>query len=111
LSSKNMGTTLGIEAADSAFGTSSTIIVDRAVDDADVAKTLALARLETLALKYISGEWVCHGNPALVAGAVVEISGVGTKFSGKYYVSSATHTMNMEQGYRTKLNVRRNATS
>jgi uncharacterized protein len=41
---------------------------------------------------------------------VVKIEGIGTRFSGSYYVTSTEHAFGPSQGYRTKFSARRNAT-
>src|SRR5205085_4645581 len=41
----------------------------------------------------------------IVAGAAVQISAVGTRFSGTYCVTRATHVYNAGQGYSTHFSV------
>jgi len=43
----------------------------------------------------------CIGLPDLRAGQHVRIKGVGARFSGLYFVTETTHTIN-DQGYTTK---------
>ena len=50
------------------------------------------------------------GLPDLRAGRRVVIKGVGAHFSGTYFVTDSTHTIN-EQGYTTQFNARREETS
>jgi phage protein D len=73
------------------------------------ADQVALGRLEELALAYVQGTAACDGRPQLRAGTVVDLDGAGRTFSGRYYVTSVTHTLNQDQGYRTSFTVRRNA--
>ena len=40
---------------------------------------------------FIQAEGTCSGNPAVHAGAMVELKGVGEKFSGRYRVTHAVH--------------------
>jgi len=40
----------------------------------------------------------------------VELKGLGTRFSGLYYITSSTHEVSAK-GYRTRFNVERNATT
>jgi hypothetical protein len=53
-----------------------------------------------------SGEVI--GDPALRAGSALEVRGVGTRYSGPYYVTSATHTLG-SGGYQTSFEARRNS--
>lgn len=43
------------------------------------------------------------GDPTLVAKSVIEIEGMGTRLSGKYYVKSAAHRLSRSGGYDTEL--------
>ena len=56
------------------------------------------------------GHGVCIGRPDLKAGLLVEIEGLGRRFSGPYYVTSTEHSYKPNTGYRTAFTVRRNAT-
>ncbi|APR87703.1 Phage protein D [Minicystis rosea] len=105
-----MGSTLGPKAADKAFGQAALSVVDQAVATQGEADRIALGQLETAALGFIRGEGVCFGRTDVKAGIVVEITGLGKRFSGVYYVSSATHAYSSKDGYRTSFTVRRNAT-
>jgi len=40
---------------------------------------------------FIQAEGTCSGNPAVRAGAMVELKGIGEKFSGRYRVTHAVH--------------------
>jgi phage protein D len=73
------------------------------------ADQMAQAALDKRALTLIEGEGRCLGRTDLRAGNVIEIAGVGKRFSGEYYVTSAIHTCTGEGGYRTQFQVRRNA--
>lgn len=64
------------------------------------AKSIVSAILEGL----FEGHGSCIGIPELRAGKMVEINGVGRRFSGKYRISKATHTIG-DGGYRTTFEV------
>jgi phage protein D len=81
---------------------------DGAIVDQAQADALAQARLADAALGYVRGEGTCLGRPEVRAGAVVEMVGLGRRFSGRYYVTSAIHAYG-PSGYRTRFSVRRNA--
>ena len=61
-------------------------------------------------VELITGDGVSIGDPALRAGAVVEIAGLGSNFSGLYYIVRSTHSIG-PGGYETGFSVRKNAIS
>lgn len=71
------------------------------------AREVALAKLEASSLEFITGRGSCNGNPALKARTVIELKGLGARFSGNYYVTSVTHTID-SSGYRCDFEVKRN---
>ncbi len=77
-----------------------------AVNDAVDAAALAAARLTAVALGLIQGEGVCAGLTEIRAGSIVDIAGVGKRFSGEYYVASASHRY-QNDGYATHITVLR----
>jgi phage protein D len=60
------------------------------------------------AMNFVQGSGSTIGLPALRAGSVVELLGLGPKFSGVYYVDQATHNIG-ESGYLIDFTVKRNA--
>lgn len=105
-----MGTTLGLSKAESAFGSATITLVNVAVATADAATAIAKAKLSEASLDYIQGDVTCIGSADLKPGMVVALEGLGTSFSGNYYVTAARHTFVATEGYKTILSVRRNAT-
>lgn len=65
------------------------------------ANTVTQALLDKLANGYIAAEGVAFGNPKIKAGAMVQVSGVGQKFSGTYRVATATHILRGGGNYMT----------
>ena len=53
----------------------------------------------------LQAEGVALGNPNLKPGVKVQISKVGTKFSGKYVVTTARHVYSPKEGYLTYFTV------
>jgi phage protein D len=105
------GTTGGARAVEDAFGQTCLVSVDRPVLSQAEADQLALGRFRTLALGYLSGDGVCIGRTDLRAGTVIQVEGIGERFSGLYYVSSTIHRFDTQQGiYRTQFTIGRNAT-
>jgi uncharacterized protein len=103
------GRSSGPKTANKAFGKAAVATVDHPVQSKAEADQIALGRFNDLALTYIRAEATCGGQPLLQAGTVVEIEGAGTTFSGHYYVTSVSHTMTTDVGYRTTLDLRRSA--
>ena len=100
----------GPKASKNAFGAASLTIVNQPVYSQQEADKIAEGLLNDMAIAYITGDGTCFGRPDLRAGKVIEIIGIGKRFSGCYYVTSATHTYSQDQGYTTTFTVRRNAT-
>jgi phage protein D len=105
-----MGRASGPKAANRAYGKSSTSIVDQPAWSKADAEQVALGRFDELAVAYVRGTVACAGRPQLHAGMVVHIDGAGQNFSGPYHVTSVTHRLSQDQGYRTSFTVERNAT-
>ncbi|MEP7120838.1 MAG: hypothetical protein ABJE95_08015 [Byssovorax sp.] len=105
-----MGTITGPALADQAFGTATTSLVHRPVTTQQEADLRAKSALEEIASGFIEGQGTCLGRPALRAGTVVDIQGLGTRFSGSYDVLSTTHAYSLRTGYTTRFSASRNAT-
>lgn len=105
----SMGRASGPLATRRAFGKSSVPLVRSSVTIKAEADQMAGGQLEEMAAHYIRGEVLCEGRPELHAGQVVKIEEAGKVFSGPYYVTAVTHTVDQARGYQTRLNVRRNA--
>ncbi|MBD2341681.1 phage late control D family protein [Calothrix sp. FACHB-156] len=104
------GTISGPKAANKLFGASSQTIVTQPLLNQAEGDQIAIGQFNDMAIAYITGEGNCRGNPQLRTGKVIEITGLGQRFSGLYYVTATTHTYSQEQGYYTAFTVRRNAT-
>lgn len=89
------------------FGQSSDRIVTQPIADKAQADQLAKATFNQRSLSYIQGEGSCSGRAELRAGSVIELVEIGRRFSGLYYVVSAVHTYDLEQGYSTQFVVKR----
>lgn len=79
--------------AESAFGLSQTeeVVVNHPVATVDEAKALATGLSHDLSREFIQAEGLCFGHPGVKAGQTIAIKGVGSRFGGSYYVTSATH--------------------
>lgn len=76
------------------------------VCDKDNAKALAKALLLKANNSLIEGSCECIGYPELKPGTNVKIEDVGKRFSGKYYIKSAKHSVG-DNGYTISFEVRR----
>ena len=90
-------------------GTGGTAVNTPVLSQAE-ADQLAQGWFGEMALAYVEGHGTCIGDPELRAGTLVEIEGLGKRFSGSYYVTSTEHSYRPDFGYRTAFSVRRNAT-
>jgi phage protein D len=104
------GSATGPETAGRAFERSGSSVVDCPLHSAADAEQFARAGVREMALAYVLAEGVCIGEPMLRAGLVVQIDGLGQRFSGRYYVGAVEHRFSPKGGYRTRFNARRNAT-
>lgn len=95
----------GAEMTESAFGASSSSVVDEHPQDASDAEKVAIARFNTHITESVTGEGKCAGMPSLRAGKTIKVKGIGM-FSGIYYVTQTTHSID-EKGYNTSFKVRR----
>ncbi len=82
------------------------IVVDKPVHSEKDAKNVAQAILKDRQKEMVKASVTCIGLPDLRAGSKVEIEGLGARFSGTYFVTDSTHTIN-DSGYITKFNARR----
>ena len=81
-------------AADAAFdgdGKANVAIVHRPMVADSEATEIAQAALNEAASEFLQAEGECLGHADIMAGLTVTIKGVGTRFNGKYLVTSATH--------------------
>jgi phage protein D len=81
-------------------------VVDEPVYTPAQARERALAVLMDRHKEIVKASGTCVGLPDLHAGQRVQIAGVGARFSGTYFVTETTHTIN-DSGYTTRFNARR----
>ena len=85
------------------------IVVDKPVFSEKEAKLVAQAILKDRHKEMVKASGTCVGLPDLRAGRKLMIEGLGSRFSGTYFVTDTTHTIN-DSGYITKFNARREET-
>jgi phage protein D/phage baseplate assembly protein gpV len=97
-------TQTGGAAASAAFSAAEEIVTDRPTFTVDEATALATGLSNDIGREFVQAEGSCDGNPQLKAGLQITVNGVGTRFSGAYLVTSATHVWNKE-GYETQFSI------
>ena len=84
------------------------IVVDEPQFTPQQARRRAQGVLSERLKQLVEANGTTVGLPDLRAGQNILIKGVGARFSGRYFVTKTTHTINAE-GYRTKFTARREA--
>lgn len=90
-----------------AFGEAAFKICDEPTGNMEEAKSRAEAELAARQLTLVRGVGDCWGRGEIKAGKVVEIKGVGNRFSGNYYITAVTHNYG-SNGYQTHFTAWRN---
>jgi phage protein D len=92
------------------FGEGAKILHDLVPRTVKEAEELARAYLKRSEYTLLQGSGSVVGDPALKAKTLVEIAGVGTRYSGSYYVTKVAHSIG-DGGYTTEFECSRNAVS
>jgi len=87
--------------ARSAFGEAKMVVVDRPFPDKAQAQVYADSVCDDMGGTFVEAEGLCYGHPSIRSGTRIKIANIGTRFSGKYYVTSATHTYTPGEGFST----------
>lgn len=103
------GQKAGPALAETAFGKAPDAIVEMPVATQAEADQIAKALYNEMALGLISGDGEAVGNTSLMPGTTARLNGLGTRFSGLYYIRRAEHRIAPKTGYVTKFQVVRNA--
>jgi phage protein D len=103
---KNVGGADGKSDLNSAFSERTEIIATRPINSQEEANILARETLEQIAKHMMKGSGSTVGVPDLRAGSVIILEGLGTRFSGRYFVTSTTHKID-DSGYTTRFECRR----
>lgn len=103
------GKSTGPAASDQAFHAAPSARVNAPVQGQDEADAMARHGFAEMALRYITSEAECIGDPRLRAGMLVRIEGVGERFGGLYYIVSVEHRFGAPRGFRSFFTARRNA--
>ncbi len=98
----------GTQAA-STFGAADLLVTDIPVQSVADANAVAKGHLDRINGNFIQAEGEAFISPDIEAGSSVTIENVGTKFGGKYHVTSVRHVYNSE-GLRSYFTVQGNST-
>ncbi|MDR1120888.1 MAG: hypothetical protein LBM08_08215 [Dysgonamonadaceae bacterium] len=82
------------------------LVVHGSTENDSQAKAKTSSELKKKNDEKVTGSFSVPGNPKLVAGVNIELTGVGA-FSGKWHVVSSTHTVDASGGYVTEAEVRK----
>lgn len=82
------------------------LVVDEPVFSKAEAKQKARAILLDQQKQMVKLNGTCIGLPEMRAGAMVNISGIGSRLSGDYFIEQTEHILN-DSGYQTKFQARR----
>ena len=95
-------TRTGTAQAQGAFGKSEILITDIPVMSQDEAKNVAQSVANAIDGEHIYAQGVtARGMGEILPGKLIEIKGIGKRFSGKYYVTSSIHHYTNTDGYST----------
>lgn len=103
------GQTNAAAVVENAFGAAVYRVRQRPVATQAEADQLVKAGFNRSSLALITAEGACLGRTDLRAGKVVKIDGIGTRFSGQYYIANAVHRYSSQRGYTTHFTAQRNA--
>jgi phage protein D len=103
---KGVGSKGNQEAIEQSFKQRREIVATKPVESKAEAQTLAIRTLEENAKDMVKGSGSTVGLTELRAGSVLQIDGLGKRFSGRYFVTATTHAIG-DSGYTTQFECRR----
>ena len=106
IATKGVGERGGQEAIEKSVQQKVEIVATKPVESDTEARKLAIEILEGIAKEMVKGTGSVPGLPDIRAGTVLEIDGLGDRFSGRYFVVSTTHAIG-DSGYTTQFECRR----
>jgi phage protein D len=89
------------------YGKKKLDIKNRILASKKEADDMAKAELNSIGDNLITGSGSIIGTPELIPGSILTLQRVGQRFSGKYFVTKVSHTID-GNGYITSFNLRRN---
>ncbi|NDV82960.1 type VI secretion system tip protein VgrG [Bacteroides sp. 51] len=91
--SLNQQGNMSVSQMSDSVGTDKIILQTDAYSDSGMLKSWADATLLKAGLARYKGTFSFRGDAKAVAGCIIELAGLGTRFNGKAYAGSVTHTM------------------
>jgi phage baseplate assembly protein V len=88
---------------DSFEATGDRTLADEAVQDDLHAKAIAQGELDARVAREVTFSGVAEGNPALMPGSLVDVSGIATSFAGTYVLTSVNHRINRHVGFVSEI--------
>jgi phage protein D len=90
-----------------AFPDAAITLTDPTITKVEALQARANAEYMENLYRFIEGELELEGDPSLVAGVNVRLTGLSQRFDGIYYVRSSRHRYQDSTGYHTTLQLRR----
>ena len=87
-------------------GGKNTLMIRGQAENDGQAKAKTECTLKNRNKEKITGSFSVPGNPKVVAGVNIDLTGIGA-FSGKWHVVRSTHTIDTSGGYITDVEVRK----
>lgn len=106
LVTQGVGSRGGQDAINKSVEQKAEIVATKPVESQAEAQQLATQILEGIAKEMVKANGSVPGLPDIRAGTVLEIDGLGERFSGRYFVVSTTHAIG-DSGYTTQFECRR----
>ncbi len=97
----------GGEILEDAFGERIGSYVHNAPHSIEEARAIAEAEYRMRARRFVTGSGTADGDPKIRVGTILELSKLGTMFDGDYYITSTAHTVDLNNGYKTRFEVER----
>ncbi len=102
--SARIGREVDAEAAPDRFGTSGDrTLADELLPDDDHAAAVAQAELDLRSAREVTFRGVAEGDPDLLPGTPVKVSGVASDLEGTYVLTSVTHLINRSAGFVSEI--------
>ncbi len=106
LATKGVGQRGGQDKIEKSVEQKAEIVATKPVESEAEARKLAIEILEGIAKDMVKATGSVPGLPDVRAGTVLQIDGLGDRFSGRYFVVSTTHAIG-DSGYTTQFECRR----
>lgn len=99
------GDSKGGDVSSGAYGEAQMVVVDRPVHTQSEADALAQSVHDDIAGSFLEADGLCYGQPRLKPGMMIQVTNIGQRFSGKYFVTVTTHTYTPAEGFATQFSV------